>query len=163
VASAGYEHARLHHTYDHRVDQLVDVLRGTEPRSPADAPADRSALAATIDADVEVQRLAVFGDPGLAAELPTREVWEGTDVLDRLAPGTMEAIVIGVAGSAHLDRALRAARRYVYATADHGEVRSRLGALHPAATFAVHAGVLRADLGAESYRANVSEWTAVRP
>lgn len=71
----------------------------------------------------------------------------------------MEAVVVAAAGSPHLARAVRAARRYVYASADLETVRRLVTEGHPEATFEERHGVLRADLGAESYRADISDWT----
>ncbi len=163
VASAGHRHALAAHTYDHRVDRLVAVLAGSAATTERPQPPRRSAIAARIDADVEVQRLTVIGEIGLEEELPTREVWDVADVVERLAPRTMEAVAVCDAGSPHLERAVRSARRYVYASADVDAVRSLVLAVHPGATIDELDGVLRADLGAESYRANVSDWTATLP
>ena len=111
-----------------------------------------SPLAALIDNDVEVQRLAQFGLPALADELTSRELWDGEQQLERLHPDTMEAVVIGPEGTEHLTRALQAARRYIYAAGQLEEIEAYAAQELPKATCTRHGDLLRVDLNAESYR-----------
>jgi hypothetical protein len=141
------------HTYDHRVDDLVDILSTLRlPEEPMPAAPVLSPMAALIDDDVEVQRLAQFGLPDLAAELASREVWDGDERIERLKPDSMEAVAIGPAGTPHLTRALQAARRYIYAAGDIAAIESYVHRELPEATCTMQEGLLRVDLNAESYR-----------
>jgi len=140
------------HTYDHNVDDLVDVIQSIEmPVEPAPLR-ELSPMAALIDEDVEVQRLAQFDLPDLADELASREVWDGDERIARLNPDTMEAVAIGPAGTAHLDRALQSARRYIYAAGDIEAIEKYVARKLPDATPTRHGDLLRVDLNAESYR-----------
>ncbi len=152
MTAAALDHALHHHTYDHRVDDLLDIVDHLGEPPPPAARALRSPLAALIDDDVEVQRLATFGLPDLAAELPTREVWDGEQRLGRLRPGTMEAIAIGSGGASDLERALQAARRFIYASGQVDAVSRWVTRERPDATLHHRDGLLRVDLNAESYR-----------
>ncbi|MDJ0663508.1 MAG: glycosyltransferase [Acidimicrobiia bacterium] len=140
------------HTYDHNVDDLIDVLRGIEVPVVEERHAQMSEMARLIDDDVEVQRLAQFGLPELAAELYSREVWDGAERIDRLHPDTMEAVAIGPTGTPHLERALQAARRYIYAAGDIAAIEEYVARELPKATATRHGDLLRVDLNAESYR-----------
>ena len=140
------------HTYDHNVDDLVDVLRGIEAPVAEERFEELTPMARLIDEDVEVQRLAQFGLPELAAELSSREVWDGAERIDRLHPDTMEAVAIGPNGTPHLERALAAARRYIYAAGDISKVEEYVARELPKATTTRHGDLLRVDLNAESYR-----------
>lgn len=159
IAAAGHTHAMDRHTYDHRVDELVVILNDTvKAEPPQDLGMD--ALSAAIDQDVEVHSVAVFGAD---VTLPDRVVRRESDAVARLAPGRTDAVVIGRADVHDLDRALAAARRYVYAV-DGGiqPVRERITSIHPQA-LVTHAGsVLRADLGALGYRVPAGSGSAAR-
>ena len=153
LAAEALAYAQGHHTYDHRVDDLVDILsRLRLPEEPMPELPALSPMAALIDDDVEVQRLAQFGLPDLASELTSREVWDGEERIERLKPDTMEAIAIGPDGTPHLTRALQAARRYIYAAGDIDAIESYVHRELPEATCTMREGLLRVDLNAESYR-----------
>ena len=141
-----------HHTYDHRVDDLIEIVRNVE--IPQDSAPKRrlGAMAALIDADVEVQRIAQFGLPDLSDQLRDREILDGHERLERLGPGTVGAVAIGPSGTQHLERALRAARRYIYAAGDTENIRDFVTRELPDATCTHHGELLRVDLNAESYR-----------
>jgi hypothetical protein len=157
------EEARLRalglHTYDHNVDDLVEIIQGIEAPVAEDSTVQLSAMAALIHDDVEVQRLAQFGLPDLARELSSREVWDGDERINRLNPDTMEAVAIGPDGTRHLNRALQAARRYVYAAGDIEAIQQYVARELPEATYDIHEGLLRVDLNAESYRVLAHERT----
>lgn len=152
MTAVARDHALQHHTYDHRVDDLLDIIDHLDQPPPPPTHAARSPLATLIDDDVEVQRIAGFGLPDLATELPTREVWDGEQRLARLDPGTMEAIAIGPGGASDLSRALAAARRFIYASGQVAAVSDFVTRERPDATLQHRDGLLRVDLNAESYR-----------
>ena len=152
IAEEAHEYALGHHTYDHNVDDLVEIIQGIEAPVAGPAVVSMSAMAQLIDGDVEVQRLAQFGLPGLAQELRSREVWDGAERIDRLGPDTMEAVVIGPEGTEHLGRALHSARRYIYAAGQIEDVQKWIATQAPQATASHHGELLRVDLNAESYR-----------
>jgi hypothetical protein len=152
IAAEAREYALGRHTYDHNVDDLIEIIKGLRPPVAKESIRELSPMAALIDGDVEVQRLAQFGLPGLAGELSSREVWDGDGQIGRLNPDTMEAIVIGPQGTRHLVRALQAARRYIYAAGEHEAIEQYVIRELPDATVTRHDGLLRVDLNAESYR-----------
>jgi hypothetical protein len=152
LADEARHYALGHHTYDHRVDDLVDIIGNLEMPDVAGEPPLLSAMAALIDDDVEVQRLAQFGLPDLAGELRSREVWDGEERIERLHADTMEAVAIGSEGTRHLNRALQAARRYIYAVGDLESIEKYIMRELPDATCTTHGDLLRVDLNAESYR-----------
>jgi hypothetical protein len=106
-----------------------------------------------------VQRLAQFGLPGLATELSSREVWDGVERIGRLNADIMEAVAIGPEGTRHLNRALQAARRYIYAAGDKEAIEQYVVRELPDATLTHHGDLLRVDLNAESYRVLAHERT----
>jgi hypothetical protein len=152
LADEALEQALGLHTYDHNVDDLVDVLRGIEAPVAEESLEQLTPMAQLIDADVEVQRLAQFGLPDLAAELSSREVWDGAERIDRLHPDTMEAVAIGADETPNLERALDAARRYIYAAGNIAAIEEYVARKLPKATTTRHGDLLRVDLNAESYR-----------
>jgi len=152
LAAEALEQALGLHTYDHNVDDLVDVLRGIDAPMVEEPHDQLTPMAKLIDEDVEVQRLAQFGLPDLAGELRSREVWDGAERIDRLNPDTMEAVAIGPDGTQHLERALEAARRYIYAAGDIAAIEDYVARELPQATITRHGDLLRVDLNAESYR-----------
>ncbi len=159
IAAEALEAALGLHTYDHNVDDLVDAIKLIEAPIGEEAVDQMSPMAALIDEDIEVQRLAQFGLPELAAELSSREIWDGDERIDRLNPDTMEAVAIGPDGTRHLDRALEAARRYIYATGDIEAIEEYVAKELPDATSTRHGDLLRVDLNAESYRILAHERT----
>ncbi len=140
------------HTYDHRVDELLDTLDHTTSHGgwvPGPDPAEHSSIM-----DIDVQRLVVYGSPGTAlGDLRDREVWEAAAVADRLTPGNFEAVVLTALPPAGLDRLLGAARRYIYAAPAAGEAVGAWVAAHRSdASTSVVGGFLRVDLHADAYR-----------
>ena len=159
IAAEALEHALGLHTYDHNVDDLVDVMQGIEAPVAQASHVSMSPMAKLIDEDVEVQRLAQFGLPDLADELSSREVWDGAERIGRLNADTMEAVAIGPDGTEHLTRALQAARRYIYAAGDIEAIEQYVTRELPDATCTHHGELLRVDLNAESYRVLAHERT----
>ncbi|MCP4968370.1 MAG: glycosyltransferase family 1 protein [bacterium] len=152
LTTEALEYALGHHTYDHCVDDLVDVIASIDAGSTATTSIPLSSMAQLIDRDVEVQRLAQFGLPDLAGELLSREVWDGNLRIERLKAGSVEAVAIGPEGTRHLARALQAARRYIYAAGDTDAVASYVLRELPDAICTRHGDLLRVDLNADSYR-----------
>lgn len=159
IAAEALEYALGRHTYDHNVDDMVEIIQGIDAAIAEPRVSTLSAMASLIDADVEVQRLAQFGLPDLAEELSSREVWDGEEKIARLNPDTMEAVAIGPAGTRHLNRALLAARRYIYAAGDIAPIEQFVLRELPDATCSHHGDLLRVDLNAESYRVLAHERT----
>jgi hypothetical protein len=146
------EHALGHHTYDHCVDDLVEVVQSIEPAVATATAVSLSPMAELIDQDVEVQRFAQFGLPDLVTELLSREIWDGDLRIERLKAGSVEAVAIGPGGTRHLNRALQAARRYIYAAGDIDAIASYVRRELPDANSTRHGDLLRVDLNADSYR-----------
>lgn len=145
IAATGHRYALDHHTYDHRVDELLRIAAATvgadlHPSIPQDP------LAALVDRDVDVDTVALFGDVCL-------------DLLDRIvtrpdvAPTRADAVVVGVGHGPDPEPLVASARRYVYATPPvAGAVGEVVRRLHPASDVHDVGGILRADLGAPGYR-----------
>jgi hypothetical protein len=159
ITAEAREYAMARHTYDHNVDDLIEVIESIEAGVEQESSSTLSPMAALIDEDVELQRLAQFGLPGLADELASREVWDGEERIGRLNPDTMEAVAIGPEGTKHLNRALQAARRYIYAAGDISVIEQYAVRELPDATITHHGDILRVDLNAESYRVLAHERT----
>lgn len=154
IAERALAHARERHTYDHRVDELLDII-GLSPAgvAPSGAPPDVSDLAAVVAKDVEVQRILAVRAPELVSQLPDREVWEFDRLRREPERNSFEAVVLGPGDDAAADEALvAAARRYIY-TLGSTPVVDRLLAHHDPPVDATWIGeVLRVDLNAPGYR-----------
>lgn len=152
MADTALQRAMGLHTYDHRVDELFQIAAGT-PKRPVPARGEMSPLAAVIDHDVEVQRVAHLDAPELVDQLPDREVWEASTLgWDRLQPGKMEAIALRGGSIAGNEDLLLAARRYVYLEGDAAGLQAFLDRHAPRARVERIGGVTRVDLMAPSYR-----------
>ena len=152
MADSALERALGLHTYDHRVDELFEIAAITEKRRIGSQP-KRSELGEAIAQDVEVQRVAQFGAPELAEQLPDREVWEA-ESLDprRLGPGKMETVAIRADNTNGLEELLRAARRYIYVDAQTDGLQVFIDGECPGAIMERRGPVTRVDLMAPSYR-----------
>ncbi len=149
IARAGHAHATQHHTYDHRVDDLLRIAAATEVRSDPESTPAADPLTAAIAADVEVQTLSVF-DAEL--DLPDRVIRTGEDAARRLESGRTDAVVLASTRT-DLESVVAGARRYVYATGTSAaDVAAAVVHLHPAAEVTWRDGVMRADLHAPGYR-----------
>ncbi|MGH8936696.1 MAG: glycosyltransferase family protein, partial [Acidimicrobiia bacterium] len=151
IASAAREHALLYHTYDHRVDELLDCLQGAQGSPPAAPAVPLGPLARLIAADLEVQRI-VTDDPELRRELPEHEIWHLEQARQRLVPGAYDAVALRTTA---FPPVLAAARRYVYAQGPAVEqVAGGLPGVHPHAEVQVieDGSLMRADLHGEGYR-----------
>jgi hypothetical protein len=142
---------RSRHTYDHRVDQLVDLARETPKREKPEVVIT-SGLARLIDDDVEVQRIVHDLEDDLAAQLPGREVWPLSERAGRLAPGSMDAAVITRDVGERTTQLLQSARRYIYAQGRPPRLDRYLETHHPDALIESQGALRRIDLMTESYR-----------
>jgi hypothetical protein len=152
MADSALRRAMGLHTYDHRADELFEIATSTDKRDvPAARP--RSGLAEFIDRDVEVQRIAQFGAPELAADLPDREVWDAANLRpERLGPGKMETVALRADDVSGLEDLLRSARRYLYIEGEARGLRGFLEVDAPRALVERDEGMTRVDLLAPSYR-----------
>jgi hypothetical protein len=152
IADAALDTAMGLHTYDHRVDELFEIAGATTKRDIRARP-EGSPLAGMIDLDAEVQRIAQFGAPELADQLPDREVWDAVGVdAARLGPGRMEAVALRSDDVSGLEELIGAARRYVYIDGAAAGLEDVLDEIAPQAVIRRDDGLTRVDLMAPSYR-----------
>lgn len=152
IADSALERARGLHTYAHRVDELFDIVAATKKREIPSRP-PLSPLAAVIDRDVEVQRVAYLDAPELETELPDREVMDATTLAPhRLAPAKMETVAIRSEDVSHLHELMRAARRYIYIEGEARGLADYLDTEQPQAEPTRIGEIVRVDLMAPSYR-----------
>jgi hypothetical protein len=153
MASRALERSMGINTYDHRVDEIMEIAAEVKKRDVPSQSA-RGRLATVIDADVEVQRLVHIGAPELADELWNREVWGATEIRpERLRPGNIEAVAIRDGADPDLVvQVVTSARRYVYADGPVEGITEHLAHHHPQAEVTDHGSVRRFDLIAEAYR-----------
>lgn len=157
MTDAALDHARGLHTYDHRVDELFEIAANTRKREIAPGPA-LSPMAALIDRDAEVQRVAQVGLDGLSAELADRQVFEAARLSPAsLGPGKMETVAINADDVSALTDLMRAARRYLYLEGAATGLAEYLAAEQPQAVLEHRDGLIRVDLMAESYRVHPHE------
>jgi hypothetical protein len=150
TAARGLEHVLGRHTYDHRVDELFEIAATTAKRRPPSA-ASRSSLAAVIDRDVQVQRVAQVGASELVEELPSRAVFDAEEMdAGRLTPGTMEAVAVRADHVGPVVDVLRAARRYLYVEGPARGLDDHLATLDHA-TVTTIGDVRRVDLHSAGY------------
>ena len=152
IADSALERARGRHTYDHRVDELLEIAAATPKRSIANRP-PTDPLASVIENDVEVQRVAQWKIPELAEQLPDREVWDA-ETMDRsrLAPTRMEAVAISTSAVSELDWLLSAARRYAYVQGNPEGLADVLASESRQVTSTFSRDITRIDFHAPSYR-----------
>lgn len=151
-AGAAHEHAMTHHTYDHRIDDLLTIASNTEVFSRE--PQSRlGGIAGRIAEDPDVQEVALFGMDSLAEQLATHVLWDGPTLLSTTHDRMVDAVALGPHYRHRIDIAVERARRYVYAHREHHEALERFAQSRwPDSTCDVAEGVLRVDLGAKSYR-----------
>jgi hypothetical protein len=151
MADGARDRAMGLHTYDHRVDQLMEIASQTQKRD--DPPVTvKSELGRVVDADVEVQRLVHDGIGGLDAELPDREVWPVSERSGRLSAGSVDAAVVASDTISGNESLIDSARRYVYAVGDVDGLDEYLQTRHPDAVTYQNGDVRRIDLMTEAYR-----------
>jgi hypothetical protein len=153
MADRAHSRATRAHTYDHRVDLLMEIAANT-PKRDLPGPTAVSALARLIDDDVEVQRLAHDEVAGLAEELPDREVWALSERDGRLSPASMDAAVITHGDASSREVLLDTARRYLYVGEDVAGIDEYVQRRRPGAVIEPKGQLKRVDLMSESYRAN---------
>ena len=152
IARRAFERGRSRHTYDHRIDELVQVIEATTPggRHAPELISD-DPLARALARDVEVQRVLVDGHDDLVTAFPDREVWDVAQVRDRLAPGSFEAVLLRTEDVSGQTEVLRAARRFLYLHGRADGLAAFLDEHHPEAVTSMVDEVTRVDLGADSY------------
>lgn len=140
-------------TYDHRVDEIMEIAGTIEKRTIPENPAVQP-LAAAIDSDAEIQRLVHIGAPDLVGQLKTREIWEASEIRpERLSPGNIDAVAVrGPAEADQLETVLRSARRYIFSDGPVDGLDDFVEREHPQAQLSSQDSVRRFDLMAEAYR-----------
>lgn len=152
IADSAVRRALDRHTYHHRVDELFEIAATTQKRSIPSHP-ELSPLAALIDADPEVQRVAQAGAPELAEELGSRQVFEASALEPiQLQPGRMETVAVRTDDVSEFGELLLAARRYLYFDGSASGLEEWLEKHHPQAVVTRTGPITRVDLMAESYR-----------
>jgi hypothetical protein len=151
MADRAHAHTRGAHTYDHRVDLLLEIAANTLKRD-LPGPTAVSDLARLIDDDVEVQRLAHDEVAGLADQLPDREVWGVSERDSRLEPSSMDAAVITHGDASTSEELLETARRYLYVGEDVTGIDEYVANRRPGAVIEHRGRLRRVDLMSESYR-----------
>lgn len=139
------------HTYDHRVDQLVEIAADLPKREPGPEP-EMGPLARLIDRDVEVQRVIQQGLDSLADQLPDREIWPLSERAGRMRAGNMDAAVITSGDAALMTDLLDSARRYIYVGDGVTGLDGYLAENHPGAVTSGEGSPRRVILKTESYR-----------
>jgi hypothetical protein len=151
-AAAAHRHATRHHTYDHRIDDLLTIAAATETFECSPTPRAEG-VAGLIEDDLDVQEIALFGIDDIAEQLGTHVLWDGPTLLSTSHDRMVDAVVFGPHYRHRVDVAADRARRYIYASRDHHETLERYAQNRwPDSTCSVADGILRVDLGAKSYR-----------
>lgn len=148
-ARRAYVRALARHTYDHRVDELMEAFATTAPAGPRRDRRPDDPLSALVHADVEVQTV---GALGTTLDLPDRAVRQGDDARDRMTNGRFDAVVVAEPVDDPRE-VLAAARRYVYAPrrlAD--DLEPALRAVHATVDRREDGNLVRFDLHAPGYR-----------
>lgn len=152
-AAQAHRHVLAHHTYDHRVDELFDIVGATTPSGWKGRPPADSLLGRVVDHDIDVDTIAT-DSPEVRSELPDRVVWDIDHVIERLASGGRVDGAVFTRDHPRLGEVVKATRRFIYATPDVADrVSDALARHHPQAEVSTHDGVMRADMGTtEGYR-----------
>lgn len=150
-AAAALAHARDHHTYDHRVDELLAIVDATAAgRTPTVLP-PADTLAGAVARDAEVQRLVQVGADDVATAHPDREVWTPDELGDRMQPRTIEGVVLRAPSVDGLEEVLDAAWRYVYTEGPAAGIEDYLRRTRELVSVTAHGDVRRFDLHASGY------------
>lgn len=156
-AAAAHDFAMTHHTYDHRIDDLMTIAATTEA-TPRPALPTGSGFVAAVMADPDVQEIAAFGSPDLVDALPTHVVWDGPTLLASHSQRRMDGVVVAAGQEPVLTQAIRRAKRFVYADPNLGDQAWNLAsASHPQAHRTELHGIVRIDLAADSYRLRTAD------
>lgn len=152
-ARHGRQYAMERHTYDHRVDQLVEIVAATTRQGWAGRQRPETDLGVAIDAEVDIDSIAT-DRLDLADELPDRTVWGAGHVLDRLAGGGRVDASVITQPTPDVSLLVAAARKCVYASGTVvPEVMDAIEQYHPDAEVHIEGGLLRAVTGiSERYR-----------
>ena len=152
AADEARRYVLAHHTYDHRVDELVAIADVTKAASPRPPPTFSSELALHIHDDVAVQTILDYSSPGLVQDLTTREIRRGEVFGDRIAPRSVDAVVLGSHYGSGAAMAALAARSFVYIDGAPGREVDEIVADHPDATVERIGSITRIDFNAGRYR-----------
>ncbi len=144
MAAAGHERAMRSHTYDHRVDELLEIAAKTTDRTHAPASLWDRVL------DVDVTTFAGAGVDDLIEALEDRAL-----IGSHRHP---DAALIGSAPDDEIEAAVKAARRFVYCVSTDERVRELVISFVPGGRHDEVEGVLRIekDPGA-GYRADTED------
>jgi hypothetical protein len=160
-SAAAAEDARryvmAHHTYDHRVDELLAIAEATSVTAPRPQPSFASELAQRIDQDVEVQTILDLSSVGLASDLASREVRPGELYRGRIGEGSVDAVAIGPDHLSAAGEAAMAARSFIYFDRVPHDVVDKIVAYHPHASVQQSGTVVRVDLLEGRYRQRSTE------
>ncbi|MGI9642978.1 MAG: glycosyltransferase family protein, partial [Acidimicrobiia bacterium] len=141
MAASGCAVAEGRHLYDHRVDELLEIVEGTRHGPSASLPrVGDSTYARAVDAHVEIGTVAAIGVPDLRQELPLRAVWVDPSSGDR----TYDAVVIGTVHHIQ-DASLADAVRYIVfdeASATSTGIRAWLADYRPSAIESSTGGIV---------------------
>jgi Glycosyl transferases group 1 len=153
LAAEAFRYVMGHHSYDHRVDELLEIAAATPVREARPAAAWSSELAQRIDQDVEVQTILDLSSAGLAGALAGREIRSG--FADSARPGIVDAVAIGPDLS--MAAATSAARLYIYLDRAPQNAIDAIVADHPGASVDRAGTVTRIDLHQGRYRQRSTE------
>ena len=152
AADEARRYVLAHHTYDHRVDELFAIAGATTVRSPRPLPTFSSELAQHIDDDVAVQTILDYSSSDLVQDLITREIRRGEVFGDRIAPRSVDAVVLGSHYGSNAAVAALAARSFVYIDGAPGRAVDEIVADRPDAMVEQLGAITRIDLNAGQYR-----------
>lgn len=154
IAAAALEHARERHTYDHRVDELFEIVSDIDrPLSTPSPPTiDISPVSKAVVEQSEIHTVAAWRSPGIVGELALHAVWVEPEEGSR----RYDAVVIGEGTpGARIPGAISDAVRYVLVAAGTSEARDVarvLAVRRNVVPIVSHEGVATFDLGAKGYR-----------
>ncbi len=131
IAGAGHARAMRSHTYDHRVDELLEIAGQTAVRTPPAASRWERVL------DVDVTTLAGAGVDDLIESLEDRAL-----IGSHRHP---DAALVGSAPDRQIEAAVQAARRFVYCVSPDERVRELVISLVPDGRSDEIDGVLRIE------------------
>jgi hypothetical protein len=114
VALSAHGEVWARHTYDTRVDQLLEIIDRAQSSMlpPPPPPPVHSGMSAAVAAFPDAQRILDL-EAGVADALTDREVWAFAAAAERAEPGTFQVAVVGGGSAGDRLRAVRAARMAV--------------------------------------------------
>lgn len=150
IAMNGFATVRQRHTYDHRVDELVEIAASTIHRTDRRLPpAGDSKPAQLVDRHPDIGSVAVYGASELCAELPLRSAWADPPPGER----RYDAVVMIDPGASDTIAAIEQAVRYIFVANDHSEdLHTWLATRSDRVGISEDAGMIVVDLRAPGYR-----------